>query len=71
LKVNLTHGNQMNISDTAVVGIRPTPHVVAGQLAPKDEQAVFAWVTLNTAALVAYWDGQIDTVQLGQQLKPV
>jgi hypothetical protein len=24
-KVNMTHGNQMNIADTAVVGVRPTP----------------------------------------------
>jgi hypothetical protein len=71
VKVNLTHGNQMNPNNTAVVGVRPAPHVIAGQLASKDENAVFSWVTLNTAALVAYWDGQIDTIQLGQQLKPI
>ena len=71
VKVNLTRGNQMNISNPAVVGVRPTPWVVAGQLDPKDEQSVFAWVTQNTAALVAYWNGSIDTMQLAQQLKPV
>lgn len=71
IKVNLTHGNQMNLANTAVVGIRPSPHTIAGRLAEKDEQAVFAWVTLNAAALVAYWDGHIDTIQLGQQLKPL
>jgi hypothetical protein len=26
---------------------------------------------LNTAAIVAYWDGDIDTVQLAQTLKPL
>jgi hypothetical protein len=71
VKVNLTHGNQMNATNTAVVGVRPSPRVIAGQLSPDDEQAVFQWISLNAAALIAYWEGQIDTVQLGQILKPV
>jgi hypothetical protein len=70
VKVNMTHGNQMNATNTAVVGLRPAPHVIAGRLAPEDERAVFQWVSLNADALVAYWDGQIDTIQLGQLLKP-
>jgi hypothetical protein len=49
-KVNMTHGNQMNIADTAIVGIRPTPHMITGQLSAQDERAVFAWTTLNAAA---------------------
>ena len=32
VKVNMTHGDQMNIANTAVVGARPTPHVIAGHL---------------------------------------
>lgn len=71
IKVNMTHGNQMNIANTAVVGVRPSPRVITGRLSAQDQQAVFAWVTLNTDALVAYWNGQIDTIQLGQQLKPL
>jgi len=71
IKVNLTHGNQMNATNTAVVGVRPSPRMIAGQLPPDDERAVFQWVGLNAAALVAYWDGQIDTVQLGQILRPL
>jgi hypothetical protein len=71
VKVNLTHGNQMNATNTAVVGVRPSPCVIAGQLSPDDEQAVFQWISLNASALIAYWKGQIDTVQLGQILKPV
>jgi hypothetical protein len=71
VKVNLTHGNQMNATNTAVVGVPPSPRVIAGQLSPDDEQAVFQWISLNASALIAYWKGQIDTVQLGQILKPV
>ena len=38
VKVNMTHGNQMNIADTAVVGVRPTPRVIA-ELSPADTLA--------------------------------
>jgi hypothetical protein len=68
VKVNMTHGDQMNIANTAVVGVRPTPHVIAGHLSPDDRQAVFEWVSLNNAALVAYWEGRIDTIELGHLL---
>jgi hypothetical protein len=71
VKVNMTHGNQMNIDNTAVVGVRPSPHLIAGQLSPDDERAVSAWITLNTNAIIAYWDGDIDTLELIQVLKPL
>ena len=71
VKVNMTHGNHMTIDNTAVVAVRPSPRVIAGRLAPEDEQAVSNWVELNASAIVAYWDGDIDTVQLAQSLKPL
>src|SRR5882724_71466 len=71
VKVNMTYGDQMNVANTAVVGVRPTPHVIAGQLSQDDRQAVFEWVSLNTAALVAYWEGRIDTIEFGQLLKRI
>ena len=69
VKVNTTHGNQMTVSNTAVVGLCPTPHIIAGELSAADERAVFEWASLNADALVDYWEGRIDTVQLGQALK--
>jgi hypothetical protein len=71
VKVNMTHGDRMNIDNTAVVAVRPSPHVVAGQLSPEDERAVADWISLNATAIVAYWNGDIDTVQLAQALKPL
>ena len=71
LKVNLTHGNQMNIDNTAVVGVRPTPHLVAGRLSSDDERLVFEWIRINEATIIAYWDGNIDTAELIQNLKPL
>jgi hypothetical protein len=69
VKVNITHGDQMNIANTAVVGARPSPHLITGHLSADDQQAVFEWVSLNTDAIVEYWDGRIDTIELGQLLK--
>ena len=71
IKVNMTHGNQMNAANTAVVGVRPAPHTIAGRLSPEDQRAVFEWISINADALVAYWEGQIDTIDLGERLKPI
>lgn len=71
IKVNMTHGDQMSATNTAVVGLRPTPHLIAGRLSSEDERAVSQWASLNSDALVAYWDGQIDTIRLSQLLKPL
>lgn len=71
IKVHMTHGNQMNPANTAVVALRPSPRVLAGRLSPEDERSVFVWVRLNTDALIAYRDGRIDTIQLGTLLKPL
>jgi hypothetical protein len=71
IKVHMTHGNQMNPANTPVVGVRPAPHLIVGQLSPDDQRAVFQWVSINAASLIAYWDGQIDTIELGNRLQPL
>src|SRR3954451_4881494 len=71
VKVNMTHGDRMDIANTAVVAVRPAPRIVAGQLSPADAQAVFQWISLNAEGLIAYWEGQIDTVHLIYRLKLV
>ena len=71
IKVNMTHGDQMNIANTAVVAVRPSPRVVTGRLPSADIQAVFHWVSLNADALVEYWEGRIDTARLIHRLRPL
>jgi hypothetical protein len=71
VKVNMMHGDRMSIDNTAVVAVRPAPRIVEGQLSAEDERAVSEWIRLNAEAIVAYWDGDIDTVQLAQALKPL
>ena len=40
IKVVQTHGRTMDITNTAVVGVRPAPRLIEGQLSPPDMQAV-------------------------------
>src|SRR5579864_9616797 len=58
IKVNMAHGDHMDITNTAVVAVRPRPRVLAGQLSSVDAQAVFQWITLNFDVLIDYWDGR-------------
>jgi hypothetical protein len=69
VKVNMAHGRQMRIENTAVVAVRPSPRVIVGQLASEDSRVVSAWIRLNQEALVAYWDDDIDTGEFLDQLK--
>ena len=55
----------MDVSNTAVVGIRPRPKLLRGQLPAADFQQVAAWIALNEAALLDFWNGKIDTIELG------
>jgi hypothetical protein len=71
IKVNMTHGNQMNVDNVAVVGVRPAPHLIAGRLSSEDQRLVVEWIVVNTTAIVGYWDGDIDTAELIQMLKPL
>jgi hypothetical protein len=69
IKVNQSHGTRMLPGNLATVAVCPTPRLIAGQLSAADIQAVSEWVRLNEAALVAYWEYQISTAGLMQQLR--
>ena len=69
VKVALNAGDRMDVQDTAVVGVRPHPPLLHGDLRPEIERAVLAWTELNSDALVAYWNGELDTVELGARLQ--
>jgi hypothetical protein len=69
VRVYMSHGNQVNVDNTAVVGVRPAPRLAAGRLSSDDQRLVFEWIRMNEATIVAYWDGSIDTAELIQNLK--
>jgi hypothetical protein len=49
----------------------PSPSLNSGYLSAADQRVVSAWITLNEAAIVEYWDGVIDTAELLGRLKRV
>jgi len=71
IKVMQTHGTRMDPGNLAVVAVRPTPRVVAGQLSTADLRAVSQWIILNEAAILDRWNGLTDGVELGRQLRPL
>jgi hypothetical protein len=69
VKVNQSHGTRMLPGNLAVVTVRPTPRLVAGNLSPRDLNAVSDWILLREAALVDYWEYRISTAQLIDRLR--
>jgi len=69
IKVNMTHGTGMNIDNTAVVTVRPSPSVIAGRLISDDQRIVAEWIALNHEAIVSYWNEKLDTGEFIERLK--
>jgi hypothetical protein len=70
VKVSTTPG-KMGIGNSAVVGIRPRPRLIEGDLATADPRLVSDWIVLNEAALMDLWNEKIDAVELGERLKKI
>lgn len=69
VKVSSVPGERMDIASAAVVGVRPEPTLLHGELPAGSLGAVQTWVRLNTPALIDYWNGDIDTVELVGRLQ--
>jgi hypothetical protein len=63
VKVNTTHGRRMDLDNAAVMGVRPVPRLIEGELSSADQTATAKWITANTDALIDYWNGKIDTAE--------
>jgi hypothetical protein len=71
IKVNMVHGNRMDLTNTAVVGILPVPHLIAGHLSASDLAAVFNWIDRNRAVLLDHWNGVIDGGEMAARSRPL
>ncbi len=69
VKVSQTHGDQIDIDDMAVVGIRPTPNLIEGRLSGPDLKLVAQWIAVNETVLIAFWNGELDTIEMTEGLK--
>jgi hypothetical protein len=71
LIVSTSHGDRTDLDSTAIVGIVPTPHLIAGSLSARDRAAVFAWIRLNRDVLLEHWEGDIDGGEMADRSRPV
>jgi len=71
VKVCRTPGDRIDIDDLAVVGIRPAPTLIEGPLDSASLKLVQRWITLNEATLIGYWDGELSTGDMFQNLKRI
>ena len=69
VRVSPGPGDWMDLEDAAVVGVRPAPALLQGELAADVREPVFAWVAANRDVLVACWSGELDTIELGARLR--
>lgn len=68
IKVCLTPG-KMDMTNLAVVGIRPEPRLIKGRISTSEFELIARWIALNEDALLALWNGTIDGVEFGARLK--
>jgi hypothetical protein len=71
VKVCMAPGDRMDPDNLAVMSIRPTPRLLHGELPPRDEMAVRAWIELNAPLLLGYWEGTVSTVELAKGLQTI
>lgn len=71
VKVSRGAGDRMVLEDAAVVGIRPVPPVIEGELGAAEFAAVARWIELNREVLLDYWNGTADTAELIGRLRRI
>ncbi len=71
VKVCRTPGDRIDADDLAVVGIRPSPTLIEGPLDNASLKLVQDWITLNEATLIGYWNSELDTIEMLQNLKRI
>ena len=61
VRVKVSENAKAMPGELATVGIRPEVTVIEGQIGPHALRQLAAWIELNRATLIAYWEGDIDT----------
>lgn len=64
IKVSAASGGRMQLQGAPVVAIRPEPHLIHGRMDADDLAKVIAWISLNEAILIDYWNESATTTDL-------
>ena len=71
IRVKVSASAKANPGELISVGIRPAVHVIDGELAPEALAKLTRWIELNRETLIAYWHGEIDTLDALAALEKV
>ena len=69
IKVSRQHGGRMDVYHTVSVTLDDPPRVIGGKLPAADLNAVRRYLALNREALLGFWNGEMDTVELVARLR--
>lgn len=71
VKVSTASGGRANPRNMAVMSVRPKPLLLHGDLPPEVVRDVARWIALNETVILDYWNGEIDTADLGPRLRKI
>lgn len=72
VKVSPLHGGGGRWDQAPSIGVRPSPHeIVKDSLPAADVALVSQWIDLNRDAIIAFWDGTIDAIEVAGRLRPI
>ena len=71
VRVKVSPGTEVLPSQMVSVAIRPGVHVVEGKMSASDLAVLTKWIELNRDVLVKYWEGDIDTKDAIDAIRPV
>jgi hypothetical protein len=61
VRVKVSANSKATPGEMATIGIRPEVRIIEGELDAYALAQLTAWVELNRATLLSYWEGDIDT----------
>ena len=71
VRVKVSPGPEAHPSPMVSVAIRPGTHVVEGKMKAGDLALLAKWIDLNHDILVKYWEGDIDTKDAVEAIRPI
>jgi hypothetical protein len=71
VRVKVSPGPKTLPSQMTSVAIRPNVHVVEGKMSASHLALLATWVALNHDVLIRYWDGDIDTKDAIDAIRPI
>lgn len=71
VRVKVSPGPKALSSGMASVAIRPAVRIVEGHMSGSDLELLTRWIELNRDVLVKYWDGEFDTKDALDAIRPL